>query len=322
MLRLFHSIFGAATETERYSEKLVRAAIERAVDGTDPLLRGLAGYRNKLRSAVLHAIDHVVAMVDGMQTPLELSQESYGRDSQLQLFFISGEQMENVLQADPAMVAFRGEAGHASRPVWALLVMECNQRQTFGVDLLGEMIVRDVPQVTVSMSGHRLLDPSVDLSETRRLLMRRAFDHLLTLALARIAAVQDVRDDLVRRRTLLQAKHDALDRSGWGFSDPSRELSPRDADLHRQLDDIEMKLLEVGGDDGYLEKSLEILIDVLANAERQLWVQPLPLIIDRMGIRRDKATNDAPELVLRELHNAAGSRLVARMVMVPPAPST
>ena len=317
MLRIFHTLFGASAENERYPEEMVESAIERAVDGTNPWLRGLTGYRRKLRPAVLHAIDHIVALANGMQTPLELSRESYGREPQLQLFFISSEQMEQVLRADPALVAFRATAGNANRPAWAQLVMKCEQHRAFGADLLGETIVRDVPQVTVSMSGHRLLDPTADLAETRNHLMKRSYEHLLKLALARIAAVEDVREDLVQQRTLLQAKHDALVCTGWGFGDPD-ESSPQDIELHRQLDDIEKQLLEVGGDDSYLEKDLEILIDVLSNAEHQLWVDSLTLIVDRMGIKRNIASDDAPKLVLRELHNAAGLQLIARMVMVPP----
>jgi hypothetical protein len=318
MLRIFHALFGADAESRRYPDELVETAIERAVDDTNPWLRGLMGYRRKLRPAVLHAIDHIVAMANGMQTPLELSRQAYGREPQLQLYFISSEQMEQILRADPALVAFRATPGNADRPAWAQLVMRCEQHHTFGVDLLGETLVRDVPQVTVSMAGHRLLDPTADLAETRNHLMKRAFEHLLKLALARMAAVEDVREELVQQRTLLQAKHDALECTGWGFCEPDA-TAPQDAELHRQIEEIEKQLREVGGDDAYIEKDLEILIGVLANAEHQLWVDSLTLIVDRMGIKRAVPSADAPQLVLRELHNAAGLELVARMVVVPPA---
>ena len=317
MLRLFHSIFGNEPGADHYPETLVQEAIERAVDGTDPWLRGLSGYRRKLRPAVVHALDHVVALVDHLDEPIELSRQNYGSDPYLRLFFISFGQLDTLLRGDPALTALRSKAG-ASATAWALLVMACEQRGGFGVDLLGETIVRDVAQVTVSMAGHRLLDPTGDLAETGRLLKRRAFDHLLTLALRRIAAVEDIREDLLKRRTLLQAKHDMLESGGWGFSAPGREAPPLE-ELHRQLDDIETQLGTVGGDDRYLEKHLEILIDVLSNAERQLWVEPLALIVDRMGIQRHTAADDAPELALRELHNAAGRRLITRLVKIPAA---
>lgn len=319
MLRLFHSIFGAEKAPEHYPETLVREAIERAVDATDPWLRGLSGYRRNLRPPVLHAIDHVVALVDGMQDALDLSRQRYDDDPELRLFFISAEQMDQVLVADPVLTAFHGEAGHPAQPVCALLTMECEQRQAFGFEQQGEMIVRDVAQITVGMSGHRLLDPATDQNETRRLLKRRAFDHLLTLALARIAAIQEVREDLVQHRTLLQSKLNYLQRGDWGFGGHGRDVPAPVAELQQKLDAIETQLAEVGGDDHYLEINLAILVDVLANAEKQLWAEPLPLIVDRMGIRRNRASADVPELVLTELHNKAGRRLVARLVRLPPA---
>lgn len=318
MLQIFHALFGASRENHRYPEEVVRAALERAVDATNPWLRGLNGYRRKLRPAVLHAIDHIVALGNSMQQPLELSRASYGREPQLQLFFLSSEQMMQFLREDPALAVLRAAAGHADRPVWAELVMRCEQHRSFGVDLLGEMLVRDVPQITVSMTGHRLLDPATDLAETRNHLMRRSFEHLLKLALARIATVEHEREELVRQRALLQAKHEALERTGWGFSAPE-ETAAQDTELHRQLDEIDRHLREVGGDDAYIEKDLEILIEVLTDAEHQLWLDSLTLVVDRMGIRRPAASADAPELVLRELHNAAGRQWIACMVMVPPA---
>lgn len=317
MLRIFHSIFGG--EAERYPEELIKAAIERAVDGTDPWLRGLSGYIRKLRPAVVHAIDHVVGLVDSLETPLELSQTNYSHDPHLRLFFISGEQFNGLLHNDPALQALQKESAATAQPAFALLGMVCEQRRTFGVDLQGDTLVRDVAQVTVGMANHRLLDPTTDLIETRRLLKRRAFDHLLSLALARIVAVEHVRKELLDRRTLLQAKHDMLEGSGWGFSEAVGKKPPQLDEVHRQLEEIEGQLLEFGGDDRYIEKHLEILTDVLTNAEHQLWVQPLVLIVDRMGIKRTAASDGAPELHLSELHNAAGQRLVVQLVKIPPA---
>jgi hypothetical protein len=317
MLRLFHSIFGAEQAASRYPDALVEAAIERAVDGTDPWLRGLSGYRRKLRPAVLKAMDHVVNLVDNLGDVLELSRQNYDVDPQLKLFFISQEQMLRLLASDSVLTAWQQASNRTTQPSWALLTMQCEQRRTFGAALQGETVVRNVPQVTVSMTDHRLIDPATDIAETRRQLKRRAFDHLLTMALARLAAVRDVREDLARHRTLLQSKLNYLQRGDWGFSGSSRDLPPPVAELQQQIDLIESQFSDVGGDDRYLEKNLEILIDALTNAQHQLWAQPLSLIVDRMGIRRSQTSDDAPELTLMELHNAAGRRLIARLVMVP-----
>jgi len=49
------------------------------------------------------------------------------------------------------------------------------------VALEGNELRHDVVQVTVSFSKHRMVDPTSVEDDTRRLLKRRAFDHLLTL---------------------------------------------------------------------------------------------------------------------------------------------
>ena len=69
MLKLFQSIFGGEAVCGQYPEGFIDAAIERAVDGTDPRLRALPGYKNQLRPPVTHAIDHVVALVEGIPPP-------------------------------------------------------------------------------------------------------------------------------------------------------------------------------------------------------------------------------------------------------------
>lgn len=55
--------------------------------------------------------------------------------------------------------------------------------------------------------------------------------------------------------------------------------------MHRTHDDSEPMLLEAGGVDSCLEKSLGILTDVLADAEGRLRVRPFPLIADRQNGR-------------------------------------
>lgn len=90
MLQLFQSIFGASPDAAApYPPEL----IERAVDGTDPRLRALSGYRKKLRSAVIHAIDHVVTMVDGLPPALDLNPRSYGVDPEITAYFASKDEI-------------------------------------------------------------------------------------------------------------------------------------------------------------------------------------------------------------------------------------
>jgi hypothetical protein len=313
MLRLLQSLFGGA-KVGNYPESLVKEAIERAVDGTDPWLRGVSGYRKKLRPSVVKAIDHVVALVDALPPATPVSLDSYSNEPLLQTCFMTRAEMQKVFGRDRDLAAYLKGAGSAVPQVVALLAMEKQESVTLGAELSGEIIIRDVPQATVTFEFRRLLDPAATEAETRRNLMRRAFDHLLSLALRRISAVKTERETLERHRSLLQSKLDLLQRAGWGFDDkgPGERLDiPA---LEGNLSQIEGHLLELGGDDRMLEVYLDIVSDVLGRPEEHLWSKREIIIVDRMGIRRTETAPDAPELTLDEFCNAEGRSLVMSLI--------
>ncbi|RNC68259.1 MAG: hypothetical protein ED859_10995 [Desulfuromonadales bacterium] len=314
MLRIFQSIFGSDTKQHNYPESLVKAAIERAVDGTDPWIRAVSGYKKKLRPAVIQTINHVIALVDALAPPLAFSSGSYGSDPKVRAFFISLEDMRKILANDRNLADFLKGPGGDSARIIALLAMEKQEKGIIGVELSGDIVIHGVPQVTVSFDGHRLLDPTDNEEETRRQLKRRAYDHLLSLALRRITFVKSEREDLARRRSLLQVKLNMLEREGWGFNEAGSTESPDIAGLEERLGQIEAQLLELGGDDRMLEKYLEILADVLNNPEEHLWSRTETLFVDRMGIKRSEAADDTPELTLNVLCNAEGRSIVAMLI--------
>lgn len=316
MLRLLQSIFGGATQGN-YPESLVKAAIERAVDGTDPCLRAVSGYKKKLRPAVLRSIDHVVALVDGLPAPLTVNYGSYGDDPRLKSFFISPDDMQKTFARDQNLAAYLRGTGTAPSQVVALLAMEKQENTVLGNEISGEIVIRDVPQVSVSFDAHRLIDPTGSEEETRRQLKRRAFDHLLGLALMRISIVKTTREQLGRHRELLQAKRNLLERGEWGFNESDSTLKLDVPELEKQLAEIEASLMELGGDDSMYEAYLKILVDVLGNPGKYLWSRKETLILDSMGIKRDQAAFNFSELTLDELFNAEGRHLVIALVALP-----
>lgn len=318
MLQLFQSIFGAGHEAATpYSAGLIERAIERAVDGTDPRLRALAGYRKKLRAAVIHAIDHVIALVDSLPAPLVLDRARYTTDPELSAYFASVEQLHEVLACEPVLNQWLKSAdGAGDGPIVMLLLMEQHERQVFGVALEGETLRRDVAQTTVSFARHRLVDPAGSEDETRRLLKRRAFDHLLTLALGRLATAHTERAELQHERELLRRKYAALAAGNWGFEAATSDPHADPATVQRQIDEIESQLGERGAGAGLLAAQLNIVVDVLQRAEQHLWSVRAPLAVDRLGVKQATAGAAAPEIILTALHNAAGQRLVARLVTV------
>ena len=316
MLKFFQSIFGNKTTTGSYSESLVKAAIERAVDGTAPWIRAVSGYKRKLRPAVVRAIDHVVALVDGMAPAIIVTPGSYGSDPLLRTFFISNTDMWEIIDSDRNLIDFQQRKAMALPQVFALLTMEKHEKIVLGAELSGNIVQRDVPQIVVSYEAHKLIDPAASDDETRRQLKRRTFDHLLSLALRHIAIVKTERDNLERHRTLLQAKLNLLRRGEWGFDRSATDDRLDVAGAEESLARIEEQLLELGGDDRMLELYLGIVIDVIGRPEEHLWIRKETFFVDHMGIKRSEAVDNAQEVTLDLICDSEERSLAIALVAI------
>jgi hypothetical protein len=256
----------------------------------------------------------VVALVDALPPPLPVSLRGYGEDKKLKAFFISTVDMKKITREDRNLGEFlKGLQGAASQVI-ALLAMEKQEKMILGAELSGDIVIRDVPQVAISFEAHRLIDPAGNEKETRRHLKLRAFDHLLSLALKRLTIVKSERKDLERRRELLQAKLNLLERWGWGFDVPGSGIILDVDEVEKLLGQIEAQLLELGGNDHMLEKYLEIVADVLGRPEDYLWATNEKIFINRMGIKRGEAAIDTSELTFYEFRNSEGQCLAMMLV--------
>jgi hypothetical protein len=107
MLKLFQSLFGAKPAGNAlYDRIVIEAAIDRALDATDPRMRSISGHRKRLEPAVVKAIDHVIALVSALPPPVEASARTYGDDERLSSFFASPARMSEVFGADRALLDF------------------------------------------------------------------------------------------------------------------------------------------------------------------------------------------------------------------------
>lgn len=316
MLRLLQSFFGYGDNNGAYPESIVRQAVERAVDGTDPWLRAVPGYKKKLKPAVLRAIEYVVSLVDALQPPLPVSSARFAEDPRLKAFFISTAEMRKVLQHDRSMAAFRRGPDAGTPQVTALLYMEKMETRSFGVEVSGDAVVRDVPQVMVTFESHRLMDPAGDEAETRLRLKKRAFDYLVRVALQRITMAKSERKDLERSSALLQAKLDMLRRGGWGFDGGGCAADEDINGLEERLEQVEAQLMGLEGGD-MLDAYLNVVIDVLGRPEHYLRAGRETLTLDRMGIRREPETSNTVELTLNTLHDAEGGTGVVLLIAIP-----
>lgn len=297
MFELFKKLFRNSS-TDDYPETLIKAAIEHAVDNTDPWIRAVSGYKRKLRPAVLQSMKHVGALVDEMPPVIVVISGSYINNSRLRPFFISSSDMWKVLHNCMNSTDFRRAQGATMPWVYALLTMQKNERSVSGAEVVGDIVLRDVLRDAVSFESHQLIDPSESEDETRGKLKKRAFDHLLSLALSRITTVKLERKRLERYRALLQSKLNMLQRSRRGFQAVAAEGQTDFDEVERLIGNFDEELMQLGGDDRMLETYLDIVTDVLGRADEHLWVKKERLIIDRMGIRHNEPADGTQKVIL------------------------
>jgi hypothetical protein len=318
-VKLFQSIFGGDERVGRYHESLIEMATERVVDGTDSRLRLLSGYRKRLRKPVIQAIDHVVALVDGIPAPSLAGRNDLRAEPRLAAVFASAQSMLDIFAQDRELADFLSSPDGANCPrVTALLLAERKEKRILGMELVDDRVQHGVQQVTVSFNQHRLLDPWCSEAKTRRQLKRRVFDHLISLALTRITDLRGDREDLKRQRDLLRRKLAALERGGWGFDAPQGQRPDAGA-VTTELGAVTAQLNALGADERVLQVNLETIAELLGEASRQICVDEVTLYLDPMNIQRDAHYPSAHRIVMQELRNAQGRRAVMLPISITPA---
>lgn len=318
MLRLFQSLFGAEPLTQgRYPDAAVREGLDLALTATDARISTLPDYEDKLRPAVLNALDRVVALVDALPPPIDLTRANYSTEPRLGAFFASLSHMQQVIREDAVLADYlAGPEGRGAGEAYALLMTRRSERNVLGMELQGEVMRREVAQVAVSFDDHQLLGPAQSIEASRQNLYRRTYNTMLEQALERIANINAERSDLKRQRELLQRKLTALEAGSWGLEGDNRTQTSV-VEVEGQIAEFDQQIQGMGADSGVLEVHLDILCEILNNAEKQLWFEPVHLITDRMGIKRDAAGENNIELHLQELKGVRGRTAIAQMVRIP-----
>jgi hypothetical protein len=316
MFKLFSNIFDQShSDPDRLPNELINTAIERAVDGTDPRVRIVPGYAKTLRRPVIHAIKHVIQLIDSLPEPVLASREDLATHPALAAIVFSAEQLEQIIRQDPVLRDFRKTEPYIPDPFHALLASQKSEKNGFGTALVDGRMRKDVAQTTVNFDEHRFVDPALSEEKSRRLLERRAFDGLLAIALSHLMEHRDERKTLTAQKSVMKAKLKIIGRSG-SFED--QLVSGEQGQLQRRLEEVEQQLSELGPAEGVLAANLATIAEVLVEPERHLWLEDKSLCVDRYYVLQRRPSSSAPEITFKEFHNSEGRRLLALRVKIPP----
>jgi hypothetical protein len=317
VLNLFASVFGISKDDDpELPATLIKQLTERAVDGTDPRMRLISGYAKELKKPIAHAAEYLIGLIDRLPEPLPLVPGALRNTPVLAAFLYSEEKALQLLQRDPALLEYRASKPPATQAITALLVVQQDEKHSFGYGQVGDQTLTEVAQTTINFSKHRLLEPASDETTTRRGLKRRAFDQVLALALTTITERKEQRTELASMRALLRSKLEIIQRSGSFAIHTDATEQTR---LQAKMTDIEQQLAALGPGTDELEGNLETVVGVLENAERHLWIEETTLYLDQFYVLHDKPDQSAPPIVCWNIHNSKGRQATLQLVRLPTA---
>jgi len=151
MFQLFYSVFGGAGRPRgRWSESVIAAAIEHAVEGTVPRLRFLRGYRKRLRASVIHAMEHTAMLAAGIPGPLPMGPTAYRTEPRLTTVFATAAEMLDLFGGSAVASGLCHNRHGTDGRVTVLLLAERSDKHILGIDLVGDQLRREVKQTVVN----------------------------------------------------------------------------------------------------------------------------------------------------------------------------
>lgn len=290
---------------------VMRDAIEQVVDASEPRIRLVGDYADQLVDAVETALRYCESVLRQLPPALVLGGRAWGRDPRVNAFFATADDLRVTLTADPRVRAFFQASGAPECFAWMLMVK--HETETFGTALAGAMLVREVRQIQVSFSGHRLFFPAASEAELRHDLRRRMLAFLASRARERISALRTRRETLEEQRRQLQAQLRALRGNTHGLRPLLSSADPDErhlAELEQRLDRTEQDLSEARKPLRTLDDYLEQVRQVLGRPETCLQIRPLSIRLNRLGIRLDDDSTEPGETItLVELASLGEQRI-------------
>lgn len=323
MLKLLQSIFASPSpQTNGVDESIIRLATERVVDGTDPRLRAVSGYRKKLRPAIERSVEYVIELVDDLPPPIDFGKAQFGTDARLRAFFASTDRLREVVNESEVIRSYLSRAeATMSDAVYALFGVEREERTVLGMDVHGDRVRRDVKQVVVNFYNHQFLDPTGDEDSTRWELKKRAFDHLIARALHKMVVDRKDRDKLAQERALLQRKLRALHSGDWGFDAILEKEQPEKNDtpeIETRIAAIEAELNRIGSGTVDLDDYLEAVAATLSEPGEHLHIRPVSLTLNQMSVKIPEGSDPyASTLSLEEVCSSDGNRALILLARLP-----
>jgi len=304
--RLVSALLGEPEEEVEGEQQLTADLIEMIVDTVEPRVRALGHYQQKLRGCVRTTLAYLRAIAKAPLEVIVLTRANWNDDPRLNAFFARPDDVPALIGRSKELRAFFEDPANARvEEAYALLGMKKQEKSVFAPRFEDGQLKQDVAQTAVNFCDHRLVAPSATEEQTRLEVGRRIIVQLAQIALARIIALDEKAVDLQQRKgylsTRLRLLH--LAREGMqGIVDDPATLAEQIRAVERELKETVEGYIEAKSSLATLDGYIAHIDDVFSHPEQHVKLTRSDLLVNRMGIRVDAASDERHnELTLAEL---------------------
>lgn len=305
---LFHEIDerNALNSLDAYTQETLDKALEHVVEGTDSKIKLVPDYKRKLYKSIIRSLEYADNMIEQMPTPIDLNANAFANNPYIRAFFPSISNLKTVCNRSSELKEFCANTSHLqTEDVYAFLCMAKDERTVFGMQLEGDLLIKEVKQTQINFTDHRIQSPAEDEKQARMELKCCFFEGLVSNALSNISELRAKRSQLETEQRILNARLRSHRKSGQSEGESEMMRMVEDGAVLQQeeakLAEIEKQLDAIG----YItpEVSLEQVNQTLAHPEEFVELRRIRLKLDKLGIKHaaDDNSDSQNEIELAEV---------------------
>lgn len=267
-------------------ERAVAKAIDTAVAQTNPRLKSLEAYRERLGAPVRQAVEYLRTQMRHLPPVVDVAAADWAEMPLLRAFFATPQDIPRTLGASGSLRALFDKNPSLDAACFALGVAY-QERRAEGMSAYGAEAPSDLARRIACFASPWVMMCGASEHEVRQQLHDEWLDYLIAQSTSVIAGQRKKRRGLEKQGALLRAR---LKHLQSGAAVPVAGEFP-DAKLTAQLQENEQQLAHMGDGQARLEAELSCLCGAFASARRYLSLEYRQL---RLSHLNEVLDDDAP----------------------------
>lgn len=241
-LQRIFEVYEYSSTTEQFDKHRIDGVVEAIIDGTDVRLRGVSNYKKQLQETAVNLLVHIEGLVDSIPAPTLVDNDSLVYDPLTRMLFPDEQTIQRILIHNRDIQSFFAKLENsATHEFFALLLLHHKEKAILGSETRGQILMRDVRQITLSFYGHRLVAPSPNEEAVRTEMLITLFECVL-----RYLKTRQIEE---RKKLLTRNNHYLLNHPEKNINNPEvylkvlrQQLSEPDRLVKLELNQVRLSL--------------------------------------------------------------------------------